>query len=170
MRHAINAAHRLAHAMHVLSGVFLVVMMAAVLLDVVSRTLFGLTGGKVDFTFRGAVEVVSYGLLYMVLFALPYSVSRGQVIVDLFTEHMNERLKGILAGVYTFGFGLLGLGMAIRFFEAVGRVADTGETTQDLLVPMTYVYAVTAFATSVLALRGFLVAIEQIRESGSPAP
>lgn len=161
-----NAAHRVAHAMHVVSGILLLVMMFTVLVDVVTRTLFGASGGRIDLTFRGSVEIVSYGLLFMVLFALPYSVSRGQVIVDLFTEQLSDRLKAVLSGVYTFGFGLLGLGMSIRFFEATARVAETGETTQDLLIPMQYIYAVTAVATLVLAVRGTLVAIQELRESG----
>lgn len=164
MRPIMEAVRRLALGMHVLSGMLLIGMMVTVLLDVISRAMFGASGGRIDFTFQGGVEIVSYGLLFMVLFTLPYSVSRSQVIVDLFTDEMSERLKALLAGIYTFGFGLLGIGMAVRFFEAAGRVAETGETTQDLLIPMTFIYGATAFATSVLALRGILVALRQLQE------
>jgi len=77
--------------------------------------------------------------------------------------------KAVLAGIYTFGFGLLGIGMAVRFFQAVGRVAGTGETTQDPLIPMTFIYGATAFATTVLALRGILVALRQLQKGrGQP--
>jgi len=159
-----EAVRRLALAMHVFSGLLLIGMMATVLLDVISRGVFGASGGEIDFTFRGGVEVVSYGLLFMVLFTIPHSVSGSQVVVDLFTKQMSGRLKALLAGIYTFGFGLLGVGMAVRFFGAVGRVAGTGETTQDLLIPMTFIYGATAFAATVLALRGILVALRQLRE------
>ena len=158
-----EAVRRLALAMHVLSGILLIGMMVTVLLDVISRGVFGASGGEIDFTFQGGVGIVSYGLLFMVLFTLPHSVGRSQVVVDLFTQQMSGRLKALLAGIYTFGFGLLGLGMAVRFFEAVGRVAETGETTQDLLIPMTFIYGATAFATAVLALRGLLVAVQQLK-------
>ena len=152
--------------MHVLSGILLIGMMVTVLLDVISRGVFGASGGEIDFTFQGGVEIVSYGLLFMVLFTLPHSVSRSQIVVDLFTEAMSARLKAVLAGIYTFGFGLLGIGMAVRFFQAVGRVA---ETTQDLLIPMTFIYGATAFATTVLALRGILVALRQLQKGrGQP--
>ena len=164
MRPIMEAVRRLALGMHVLSGMLLIGMMVTVLLDVISRGVFGASGGDIDFTFQGGVEIVSYGLLFTVVFTLPYSISRSQVVVDLFTEEMSERLKALLAGIYTFGFGLLGFAMAVRFFEAAGRVAETGETTQDLLIPMTYIYGGTAFATSVLALRGMLVALRQLRE------
>ena len=161
----LKAARGLAKAMHLVSGVILVVMMATIILDIIVRWLFGATEGAVDLTFRGAVEIVSYGLLFMVLFSLPYSVNRGQVIVDLFTERMTEKAKKALAGFYTLGFGLLGLGMSLRFFESMERTAQSGETTQDLLIPLSYIYALATFATTVLAIRGLLIAYQEVAES-----
>ena len=165
MRWLTDAVRRLAYLMHAASGVVLIAMIATVLADIVTRTAFGLSGGGINFTFRGAVEIVSYGLLIMVLFALPYSVNRGQVIVDLFTERMSERWKEALAGLFSIGFGLLGLGMAIRFSEAIGRVAATGETTQDLLIPLGYIYGIAAFGAAMLSLRGFLVGYRLVIEA-----
>jgi TRAP-type C4-dicarboxylate transport system permease small subunit len=166
MRVIMSAAKKLAFYMHVCSGVLLIVMMVTILLDVISRAVFGATQGSVDLTFNGAVEIVSYSLLFCVLFSFPYSVRRGQVIVDLFTEGMSERLKGILAGIYTLGFGLLGFGMTLRFYDAFGRLSESGETTQDLLIPMQYIYGVAMIAVATLALRGLLVAIQQFMDSG----
>lgn len=165
MKNIMNAASSIAFVMHILSGVLLVSMMFTIIADVISRAVYRASDGSIDFTFFGGIELVSYGLLYMILFSFPYSVSRSQVIVDFFTENMSEKTKSILAGIYTCGFGLLGLAMTIRFINAVERVALTGETTQDLLIPMTYIYGITAIATSMLAVRGFLVGIEQIIES-----
>lgn len=165
MRPIMDFARKIAFYMHWAGGVLLIVMMLTILLDVVSRAVFGATKGSVDFTFNGGVEIVSYSLLFCILFALPYSVRRGQVIVDLFTGNMSEQLKGILAGVYTLGFALLGLGMTVKFYEAVGRLNDTGETTQDLLIPMSYIIAVACFAAFMLMVRGFLVAIQQFMDS-----
>lgn len=166
MKALAQIVHRVSYAMHLVSGALLIAMMVVVLADIVSRTMFGASGGAIDLTFRGGVELVSYGLLFLVLFALPYSVTRGQVIVDLFTEKLSTRTNAILAGIYTLGFGLLGVGMSIRFIEAVGRVAQSGETTQDLLIPLTWMYGVTAFATVMLALRGLVVGVQQVFESG----
>ncbi len=166
MKVLMDTARKLAFYMHWVSGVLLIVMMVTILLDVISRAAFGATKGNVDFTFNGGVEIVSYSLLFCIMFALPYSVRRGQVIVDLFTGGMSERLKGILAGVYTLGFGVLGFGMCVKFVEAFERLNLSGETTQDLLIPMNYIFAVAAFAAGVLALRGLLVAIQQFIDSG----
>ena len=169
MRGVLRATERLALHMNRASGLLLVLMMAIVLADVVSRALFGATGGRLDLTFIGGVELVSYTLLFCVLFALPHAVRRGQVTVGLFTRGMSDRLKRVLAGVYTLGFGLFGLGMAVRLFGAVERLRATGETTQDLLVPMWIIYAVAALAATVLTIRGVLSALQQLAGGGREA-
>ena len=153
---------RLAYVMHAIAGVLLVSLMLTTMADILSRLLFSLSDGVIDLTFFGGIEIVSYTLLFSILFSLPYSVSRGQVIVDLFTEDMSSRKKEFLSGFYTIGFGFLGLGMCIGLYEAMHRVAENGETTQDLLIPLYYIYGIAAFASAVLALRGFLVAINQM--------
>ena len=157
---------RLAYVMHLVAGVLLVGLMATTMADVLTRLLFDLSDGGLDLTFFGGIEIVSYTLLFAILFSLPYSVSRGQVIVDLFTERMSSARKEFLSGFYTLGFGCLGLGMSIGLYEAAHRVAEYGETTQDLLIPLQYIYGLAAFASAVLALRGFMVAAEQILHSG----
>lgn len=147
---------RATYAMHLSSGVILVSMMFVTLGDVISRAVFEMTSGTIDFTFIGGVELIKYGLLLTVLFALPHSVGRSQVIVDLFTESMSARSKNLMEGFYLLGFVLLGVGMSYRFFHAVGQAQMTGETTQDLLVPLSYIYGVTTFATAVLAVAALL--------------
>jgi hypothetical protein len=134
-------------------------MMTVTLVDILSRTVFGLSKGRIDFTFVGAVELISFGLLFCILFSLPHSVSKGQVIVDLFTEKLAKRSKEVLSGIYIFGFALLGLAMSCQFFHSIDQYTQSGETSQDLLIPLQYIYMVTTFATSVLAIRGFLIAI-----------
>ncbi len=161
-----DAACRLSRAMYAASGGLLGLMMLTVLADIVTRSLFGTTGGAVDLTFRGAVEIVRYGLLFAILFALPHAVDRGQVIVDLFTQHLSARAKAILGGVYTFVFGLFGIAMAVRFHQAAERTMASGETTQDLIIPMAYVYMVSLFAAVVLGLRGVLAAALAIVRGG----
>ncbi|MFV0575066.1 MAG: TRAP transporter small permease [Vibrio sp.] len=148
--------------MQMLSGVFLVGIMLVTLCDVVTRTIFGLTDGSVDLTFVGGVELVKYGLLYTILFTLPQSIGSSQVIVDLFTEQMPDMVKRYLEGFYLIGFALLGAGMSYRFFLSIEGAQMTGETTQDLLIPMTWIYCIVVFATSMLTLRCFVTTCEVI--------
>lgn len=148
-----NFINRIAHAMHVCSGVLLIGMMLVTLIDVVTRTIYGLTDGSVALTFIGGVELIKYGLLFTILFALPQSVGDSQVIVDLFTEKMSEKKKIYLESFYILGFALLGAGMTYRFYLAIEGAVLSGETTQDLMIPMPWVYRIVVFATSMLTLR-----------------
>ena len=127
---------RLAYAMHAIAGVLLVSLMLTTMADVLSRMLFNLSDGGIDYTFFGGIEIVSYTLLFAILFSSALFSQQGQVIVDLFTEHMSSRKKEFLSGFYTIGFGFLGLGMCIGLYDAMQRVAENGETTQDLLIPL----------------------------------
>lgn len=158
-----NAINRLfdrfTYGLHMLSGVILIAMMFITLTDVLTRTLFKITDGKTDLTFIGGIELIKYGLLIMVLLSLPYSVRRSQVIVDLLTEKLPERGKAFLEGLFMLGFVALGYGMSTRFLHAIEQVKMTGETTQDLLIPLSYFYGISAFATAVLAVASLLVSI-----------
>ncbi|MCB9957487.1 MAG: TRAP transporter small permease [Rhodospirillaceae bacterium] len=165
MKRIFRASHTLAHGLHMVSGVLLVAMVATVLLDVLSRSVFGATNGEVDLTFPGGVEIVSYSLLFAVLLSLPYSVNRGQVIVDIFTEVFPERVKRAMAASYNLGFTALGFGMAVAFFHSVGSALDSGETTQDLHIPLYLIYAAVSAITAVLGLRALLVSIEQVLDT-----
>lgn len=159
----------IALGMHWLSGAILVLMMITVILDVVTRALFGMTAGASGITVWGAVEIVSYGLMFMVLFTLPHSVSRAQVIVDVFTDRWSAAVKLRLSALYTLGFGLLGTAMAWRFFESAARVAASGQTTQDLQVPLWLPYGAASFAAGMLALRCAVVALRRLLGQGDEA-
>ncbi|CAE6936427.1 DctQ component [Vibrio sp. B1FLJ16] len=66
-----NFINRISYTMHTCSGVLLIGMMLVTLVDVVTRTLYGLSDGNIAFTFIGGVELIKYGLLFTVLFTLP---------------------------------------------------------------------------------------------------
>lgn len=148
--------------MHWIGGVFLISMMVSTLLDVVTRGLFSLTDGAIDLTFIGGVELVRFALLLTVLFILPHSVSRSQIIVDLFTEHLSERKKQLLEALYLSCFAFLGGAMCFSYFHLIDEAAMSYETTQDLLIPMTYFYVIATFATAMLCVSATLHVIDLI--------
>ncbi len=164
-----QSINRLAYIMHIISGTLLVGMMLVTLIDVVTRTLYGLSDGAVALTFIGGVELIKYCLLFTVLFTLPQSVGDSQVIVDLFTDTMSERIKTYLESFYLLGFALLGAGMTYRFYMAIEDAILSGETTQDLLIPMAWIYRLVVFATSILTLRCLLLTWELIHSSQQPS-
>lgn len=151
---------RIAHLMHMVGGFFLVAMMVLTLIDVVTRGIFGLTDGALDLTIPGGIELVKYSLLFTILFILPYSVDRSQVVVDLFTDHLSDRHKNWLEAIYLLGFTLLGLAMSYGFYHLIGDAAMSYETTQDLMIPMTYFYSIATFATFMLAASALVSAFQ----------
>lgn len=158
-----NLINQIANAMHMLSGVLLISMMLVTLIDVLTRTLYGLSDGAIALTFIGGVELIKYGLLFTILFTLPQSVGDSQVVVDLFTDRMSERAKIYLESFYLLGFALLGAGMTYRFYDAIEGAILSGETTQDLMIPMPWVYRIVVFATAMLTLRCLLLTWDLIR-------
>jgi len=149
---------KITYWMQVLSGALVVLMMVTVLLDVVSRFVVRVSNGSLNVSFIGAIEIVKFSLLFAIFFALPYFVDRSQVVVDLFTEKLSDRSKWSLDIIYYSGYAVLGAGMCSQFYQSAVRTSLSGQTTQDLLIPMSYIYGVITFATLILTLRSLLVA------------
>ncbi|MGY0614932.1 TRAP transporter small permease [Vibrio sp. FJH11] len=168
MKILINLVNRAAHIAHLVAGFILVSMMFITLADVITRAMFNFTDGSIDLTFVGGIELIKFGLLFAILLTMPHSVAKSQVIVDLFTDKMNQRLKIYLEAFYNLGFALLGAGMSVRFFEAIESAALTGETTQDLQIPLEYIYIGVVVATALLTIRALIIAGELIFHCHTP--
>jgi len=151
--------------MLMISALMLTAMMLVVLADVITRALFRLTDGSFDLTFNGGIELVRFALLFAILYALPWCVDRSQVVVDLFTENLSDRTKAALETLCFSGYTLLAVGMSIRFWAAIGHTNVSGETTQDLMFPMSYIYAATLLGTAMLALRSLQVAGSRVAKA-----
>lgn len=149
---------KITYWMQVFSGALVVLMMVTVLLDVASRFVVRVSQGSLNVSFVGAIEIVKFSLLFAIFLALPYFVDRSQVVVDLFTEKLRDRYKSGLDTIYYFGYALLGAGMCSQFYQSAVRTGLSRQTTQDLLIPMSYIYSVITFATLMLTLRSLLVA------------
>lgn len=169
MKTLINLVNRAAHIAHLGAGFILVSMMFITLADVITRAIFDFTDGGIDWTFVGGIELIKFGLLFAILLTLPHSVAKSQVIVDLFTEKVNQRLKIYLEAFYNLGFALLGAGMSVRFYEAIESASLTGETTQDLQIPLQYIYVGVVIATVLLAVRALIIAGELVFHCHKPA-
>lgn len=154
--------------MYRLGGALIIFMMSVVVADVAARGLFSLTDGSLDLTFVGAIELVKFSLLFSMLFAFPHAVDKGQIVVDLFTQQMDASRLRFFTGSYTICFGFLGGTLCWRFFEAAYSATETGELTQDLLLPLSNIYYVAALALSMLAIRGLLAGLANLFQQPQP--
>jgi multisubunit Na+/H+ antiporter MnhF subunit len=66
--------------------------------------------------------------------------------------------KARIAAFFTLFFGIFGALMCYRLLHSASAARLTGETTQDLLVPMSSIYTVAAVGMAMLALRGLSLA------------
>lgn len=161
MRTLITWIRNTAYGLNWVAGVLLVATMTVVLAEILLRSLFGLTGGRVDFTFTGSFELVRWGMLLSLAYCMPYTLPRAQVVVDLFTDNLPEWLKERLKGFYTLLFGIFGFLMVWLMLKSGGGAAMNGETSQDLLIPMQFIYYLASVGMLVLGLRGFALAYEE---------
>ncbi len=148
----------ISRAMLLVAGFMLTAMMVVVMAEVTTRALFGLTDGAVDLTFNGGIELVRFALLFSILYALPWNVDRAQVVVDLFTQKLSDRAIAALQSLCFTGYFLLALAMSYRLWGSIGHVQMSGETTQDLGIPMTYIFGATLLGTGMLCIRSLIVA------------
>lgn len=150
----------LAFSLSLVGGAILVFSLLSVLADIATRTLFGMTMGAVNLTFRGSYELVRFGLLLSMLYALPYALKNGQVVVEIFTERLSDRSIRWLTGFYIIFFGLFGVVLSLGLLDSIERANRSGTTSQDFGIPMAYIYWLAFVGTVTLALRGFSVAWE----------
>lgn len=158
MARFVTLIESISKAMLMVAALMVAAMMLVVLLDVLSRALFDLTSGKLDLTFIGGIELVRYSLLFAILYALPWNLDRSQIFVDLFTGNLSDRIVSLLKSLSYLGYFLLALAMTYRFWGSIGMSQMTGETTQDLEIPMPVIYAGIVFGTSMLGIRSLQIA------------
>lgn len=142
-----------------IGGVSLVIIVVVTIADVITRYIFKLTGGDFGITIKGTVEIVSYMMLFALLSAFAAYVERAQVIVDVFTQKMSQKVKAYMMGFFMIGFFALGLVFVWGLYESALDAAEFGKTTQDLRVSMTPIFAFSSFLSALLAIRAFIESI-----------
>ncbi|EAR08617.1 TRAP transporter small permease [Reinekea blandensis] len=151
--------NRIAYSLNIVGGISLLFIMLVVIADILTRTLFGMTKGEVDLTFPGSFEMVKYGLLFALAYCMPYGLNRGQVVVDLFTDNWSVKSKTRIAAFYMLFFAAFGFLMAENLIHSGSLAKQSGETTQDLMIPMFYIYYLAAVGMAVLGLRAVSISL-----------
>ena len=128
------------------AGLVLLVMMLLTTADVIGR--------KLDIPIRGGVEVMEI-LLAMVIFAgLPLvSQSRQHIVIDTLEGFMSHGVRRGLDALANAICAFTMFGMAWMFYsKRVTRVAEAGDTTSVLQLPLTPVAYFLLFMVIVTAL------------------
>lgn len=152
MRSLVRVADVLADASRILSEVAMVVLFAVVAASVLTRIVFDATDGAVNLIFGSGIELSAYALLVLVMAALPGGYRAGMVRVDILIGNLPAPLSRLLEAAWSVVSILFGAALVYLFAHKTIETFERGDTTQDLAIPMYFIYGFVTLAAAVFAL------------------
>ncbi|MGY6709245.1 MAG: TRAP transporter small permease [Rhizobiaceae bacterium] len=125
-----------------LAIIALAALFAVVASSVGARALFNLTSGRINLLVAGAIEMSAYLLLITVFAALPASLGAGMIRVDTFVGLFPRWLQKLLERIWSLLFVILAVLLVYLFWQQTATAAARGYTTQDLRIPLYFIYAI----------------------------
>lgn len=118
----------------------------------------------------GDVELMQMGIALCISLCLPWCQLHGSnIIVDFFTEKMGRRSTRALDGIGSILLAVMCLLLAWRTAAGALGVAEAGETTMIIGLPMWWAYAMLAPGLALTALIAFWQGARQLRGLGVQA-
>lgn len=154
MKHLIKACD-------VIAGLALTFMMLVVASRIVTRIVFAVSNGELDWMFPGAIELAAYSLLVVVFASFPRAIDSGLVNVDLFTEKFPQAINALLDRFWALVTALIALGIAYQNWGQMISAYQRGHSTQDLDIPLYFFYGYIVAATVAFALVAVWVAVRR---------
>ncbi|MCH8530994.1 MAG: TRAP transporter small permease [Saccharospirillum sp.] len=151
MKHLIRACD-------IVAGLAMTFMMVVVASRILTRILFAVSDGELDWMFPGAIELASYSLLVVVFASFPRAIDSGLVNVDLFTEKFPLAINALLDRFWALVSALIALGIAYQNWGQMISAYRRGHSTQDLDIPLYFFYGYIVAATLAFALVAIWVA------------
>lgn len=153
MLHLIRRLGDLAEtAARTLAIVGIAYLLFVVAFNVVARIVFDLSGATLNLMIPGAIEQASYVLGLVAIASLGAAMPAGMITVDLITERLPASLRAGLARIWYAVVLILALVLMWLLVHETAALAARGEETQDLRLPMAWMYGMFSFEFLVLAL------------------
>ncbi|QJQ95991.1 MULTISPECIES: TRAP transporter small permease [Halomonadaceae] len=159
MQGLLRLSHLLAVICQLVAGIALLALMSITVIDVLMRMMFRLSGGALNWSVIGSVELVSYLMMFSLLAAMAANIEKSQVVVEAFSHRLPEALKQRLGGFFLLGFVGLGGVLAVGLWQAGIDARAYGEVTQDLRLPMGPIYQSGAVLCALLTARSLVHAV-----------
>ncbi|MCL4747034.1 MAG: TRAP transporter small permease [Burkholderiaceae bacterium] len=147
-----RAVTLLAGAFNALAGAALVFMLLNVAGTIVARLIHALSGGALNMIWRGSYELAVLALTVVVFASLHRAFVVGAIRIELFTDFMPQSVKRVIDGVFGLVYGVFAAAMTWRFTHAVAVTYERGDATQDLLLPLYWIYLFLATASGALTV------------------
>ena len=145
----------------VIAAAILFGLMMLTAVDVVSRYIF-------NWPLRGAFELTELGLLVLIFAGLPLASRRGEhVTLDFIDKALGPWLADVWRRVVEVGVGLLFLALAWQVWLKAGKIAEKGDYTDMLKVPVgPFVYLMAA----AVAITGVIHLARSVLPTSPPPP
>lgn len=141
------------------AGLALTFMLAVVTASILTRMLYGLSGGAVNLMFSGAIELASYSLLATVVASFPRAAAEGLVSVDIFTDRLPGWVNGALDRFWSLVVAAVALMIAYAAWAQVAISMRRNDETQDLGMAMYWFYGYEMVAFIAFGLTAAWVAL-----------
>jgi TRAP-type C4-dicarboxylate transport system permease small subunit len=139
MKHISGTVVSVDKILYMIAGFILAIMVVVTLCDVILRN-FG-------HPITGSIEIIQYGGLLVFSLSVPYATFLGaQVIVDILTEKLNNRINKSLSYITRLTGFILFLFIAYNGFKYGLDVRKTGECTAYFRIPLYPFAFVVSFA------------------------
>lgn len=139
-------------AFNALAALAIVFMMLNVAGTVIMRIVHAVTGGAVNLIWQGSIEMAVLSLTVVVFAALHGAFLVGAIKVDIFTEWLPPAVQRVVDGLYGLLYAAFAGVMTWRFYQATATTFERGDATQDLLMPLFYIYAFLTVACAALTV------------------
>jgi TRAP-type transport system small permease protein len=129
-----------------IAAMILIALMLLTTVDVVSRKLGDVFGGKYFGSLRGSFELTELALLVLIFAGLPLTSRRGEhVTLDFIDKALGRRGANVWRRVVEFFVGLVFAGLTWQVWIKAGKVSANGDVTDVLrLVVGPFVYLMCA--------------------------
>lgn len=129
MKHISGTVVSVDKILYMIAGFILAIMVVVTLCDVILRNL--------GHPITGSIEIIQYGGLLVFSLSVPYATFLGaQVIVDILTEKLNNRINKSLSYITRLTGFILFLFIAYNGFKYGLDVRKTGECTAYFRIPL----------------------------------
>lgn len=138
-----------------ISLIGLLLILLTTTLDVLTRALFRLTHAWLNWHMQGAIELVSYLLTITLLSAFVAWIEKVHLVLDFLPLSPNSIYAKSLHALNLILCGAIGTQLALENIELMKDAYAYGERSQDLALPMHYIYAIWIALSVALILRSF---------------
>jgi TRAP-type transport system small permease protein len=147
---------RLDRVLGFIAAMLLFGLMLLTAVDVISRKLGDVFGGKYFGSLRGSFELTELGLLILIFAGLPLASRRGEhVTLDFIDKVLGERGADIWRRGVEVIVGLIFAGLAWQVWIKAGKVSASGDVTDTLRLvvgPFVYLMAAMVAITALIHL------------------